>query len=56
MAKQSKHPSPKTIAVQDIRIELSKEGKCFIAFRTELNNVMKALTKEYLDNQKKIKQ
>ena len=52
MAKQNKKPSPRTIAVQDIRIELDKQGKCFIAFRTELNPIMREIIKEYNRQQK----
>ena len=52
MNKTNKKPSPRQIAVQDIKVELSKEGKCFIAFRVELNPVMRELTKEYLKAQK----
>lgn len=54
MAKQNKKPSPRTIAVQDIRIELDKQGKCFIAFRTELNPIMREIVKEYNRQQKKV--
>jgi len=52
MAKQNKKQSPRTIAVQDIRVELDKEGKCFIAFRTELNPIMREIIKEYNRQQK----
>ena len=52
MAKQNKKPSPRTIAMQDIRVELDKEGKCFIAFRTELNPIMREIIKEYNRQQK----
>lgn len=54
MAKQNKKPSPRTIAVQDIRIELDKQGKCFIAFRTELNPIMREIIKEYNRQQKEV--
>ena len=54
MAKQNKKQSPRTIAVQDIRVELDKEGKCFIAFRTELNPIMREIIKEYNRQQKEV--
>lgn len=54
MAKQNKKPSPRTIAMQDIRVELDKEGKCFIAFRTELNPIMREIIKEYNRQQKEV--
>jgi len=54
MAKQNKKPSPRTIAVQDIKIELDKQGKCFIAFRTELNPIMREIIKEYNRQQKEV--
>lgn len=54
MAKQNKKPSPRTIAMQDIRVELNKEGKCFIAFRTELNPIMREIIKEYNRQQKEV--
>lgn len=38
-------------AIQDIREDLSKEHKCFIAFRTKLNPVMRGLVKEQLRQQ-----
>lgn len=54
MAKQNKKQSPRTIAVQDIKIELDKEGKCFIAFRTELNPIMREIVSEYNRRQKEV--
>lgn len=54
MAKQNKKPSPRAIAMQDIRVELDKEGKCFIAFRTELNPIMREIIKEYNRQQKEV--
>ena len=54
MAKQNKKPSPRAIAMQDIKIELDKEGKCFIAFRTELNPIMREIIKEYNRQQKEV--
>lgn len=54
MAKQNKKPSPRTIAMQDIRVELNKEGKCFIAFRTELNPIMREIIREYNRQQKEV--
>lgn len=54
MAKQNKKQSPRQIAVEDIKIELDKEGKCFIAFRTELNPIMREIIKEYNRQQKEV--
>ena len=48
---QVKHRA-KFIATMDIKQDLRKQGKCFIAFRVELNPVMRELTKEYLKAQK----
>ena len=36
-------------AILDIQEELTKQGKAFIAFRTELNPIMDALVKEQLE-------
>lgn len=38
-------------AVQDIREELAKKGKCFIAFHSELNSVMSQLVVEQINAQ-----
>lgn len=54
MAKQQRKPSPRQLAIEDIKIELTKEGKCFIAFRTELNPVMREIIKEYARRQKEV--
>lgn len=49
-----KKPSPRQLAIEDIKVELTREGKCFIAFRTELNPIMKELIKEYIRLQKEV--
>lgn len=49
---QVKHRA-KFIATMDIKRELRREGRCFIAFRVELNPVMKDILKEYLKEQEK---
>ena len=49
-----KKQSPKTIAVQDIKQELHKEGKCFITFRIELNAPIREIIREYLEEQKEV--
>lgn len=40
-------------AIEDIKEELKKESKSFLAFRTELNPVIKKITSEYIELQKK---
>lgn len=55
MKENKKKPSPRMIAIEDIKIELTKEGKCFIAFRTELNPVMREIIKEYNRKQKEVR-
>ena len=54
MKTDKKKPSPRIIAIQDIRIELQREGKCFIAFRTELNPIMRIIIREYNKQQKEV--
>lgn len=44
--------SPRRKAEHDIRKELTRQGKCFIAFRKELNPVMREIVKEHLEEQK----
>lgn len=51
--KQQKKQSPKELAIRDIKEELSKEGKCFITFRVELNAPIRIIIREYLEQQKK---
>ena len=46
--------SVKQQAILDIQEELSKRGKCFIAFVVELDPVMDELVKEQLDAQSSI--
>ena len=43
--------SVKDQAIQDIKDELAKEGKSFLAFRKNLNPIMRALVKEQLSEQ-----
>lgn len=38
-------------AEKDIRKDLSRQGKCFLAFRSELNPVMRHLVRQYLREQ-----
>ena len=54
MKTDKKKPSPRIIAIQDIHIELQREGKCFIAFRTELNPIMRIIIREYNKQQKEV--
>lgn len=39
-------------ALRDIREDLREQGKCFIAFRKELNPIMKELINDQLKRQK----
>ena len=41
----------KSQAIKDIKQELSLHGKCFLAFRTELNPVMEELVSNQLKAQ-----
>ena len=43
--------SAKQVAIQDIKQELSIQGKCFLAFRKELNPVMKELVNNQIKAQ-----
>jgi hypothetical protein len=40
-------------AIQDIKQELKQEGKSFLAFRKELNPIMKILVKAQLREQRR---
>lgn len=42
----------KELAIQDIQKDLKKQGKCFIAFRTELDPIMRTLVHNQLDAQR----
>lgn len=42
-------------AISNIKSELHKEGKAFIAYRTDLNKVIKEITKEYIQLQQQVK-
>ena len=44
--------SAKNQAIQDIKDSLKREGKAFIAFRSELNPVMRRLVNDQLKEQK----
>jgi len=55
MKQQKKHQSPKELAIRDIKQELSKEGKCFITFRVELNAPIRIIIREYLKEQKEVR-
>jgi hypothetical protein len=43
--------SAREVATKDIKESLSIEGKCFLAFRTDLNDVMDQLVEEQLKAQ-----
>lgn len=43
--------SAKSVAIKDIKQELSLHGKCFLAFRTELDPVMEQLVSNQLKAQ-----
>ena len=43
--------SAKEAAVLDIKEDLKKQGKCFIAFRKDLNPVMRKLVREQIHAQ-----
>ena len=45
--------SAKESAIQDIQSELEKQGKSFLAFRTQLDPVMDSLVNEQLQMQEK---
>lgn len=53
MANKRQPKGPKAVAVQDIKEELHKQGKCFITFRVELNYPIRAIVREYSREQKK---
>ncbi len=40
-------------AIQDIKAELKSEGKCFFAFRRELNPTINKIVGEYLKQQER---
>ena len=47
--------SAKEKAIQDIKEDLSKQGKCFLAFKSKLNPVMDSLVKQQIEEQLKLK-
>lgn len=53
MRTDKKKQGPKAAAVQDIKEELHREGKCFITFRVELNYPIRVIIREYSQEQKK---
>ena len=53
MRTPKKKQGPKAAAVQDIKEELHREGKCFITFRVELNYPIRVIIREYSQEQKK---
>lgn len=46
--------SVRELAERDIREELSIQGKCFMAFHEELNEIMDALVEEQSNEQLKV--
>lgn len=55
MRTPKKKQGPKAAAVQDIKEELHREGKCFITFRVELNYPIRVIIKEYSREQKEVR-
>lgn len=43
------------LALHDIKVELESQNKCFIAFRVDLNPVMREMVEEYIKQQNKLK-
>lgn len=43
--------SVRELATRDIQEELSRQGKCFLAFRTELDSIMEKLVEEESNKQ-----
>lgn len=48
--------STKELAIQDIKEDLKKQGKCFITFHNELNPVMRKLVIQQLREQNNLSQ
>lgn len=46
--------SVRELATQDIQEELSRQGKCFLAFRSELDPIMDKLVEEQSNEQLKV--
>ena len=44
----------KELAVKDIKEELKKYNKCFLAFHSELNNPIRKIIKSYIKKQEEI--
>lgn len=47
--------SPKKQAIQDIREELQRNGRCFLAFHSELNPIMRRLVNNQIKLQQSVK-
>lgn len=47
--------TPYQLAIAEIRKDLKKEGRSFIAFRTELNPEIRKIVKDYSNKQKNLK-
>lgn len=43
------------MALHDIKVELESQNKCFIAFKVDLNPVMRKMVEEYIKQQSKLK-
>ena len=52
---KQKKQGPKAVAVEDIKQELHRQGKCFITFRVELNAPISIIIREYLEEQKEVR-
>lgn len=52
---KQKKQGPKAAAVEDIKEELHKQGKCFITFRVELNYPISVIIREYSREQKEVR-
>ena len=44
--------SPKDLAVRDIKEDLRNQNKCFLAFRQELNPIMRKLVSQHIKAQR----
>lgn len=41
-------------AIQDIKNDLIQDGKCFLAFRKDLNHIIGNMVRKYINSQIKI--
>lgn len=55
MKQPKKRKGPKAVAVEDIKQELHRQGKCFITFRIELNAPIGEIIRGYLEEQKEVR-